>query len=72
MNIEFSCSAGLTANDLAPMNVAKPTGATHVLGCHYYRQRTQGGADIWCRERRTWRYMEDRSAKKAMKEATKL
>lgn len=49
-----------------------PPGATHALGCHYYRKRPQGGADVWCREHGKWRYMEDKSAKKAMKEATRL
>lgn len=49
-----------------------PAGATHALGNTYYRRRPQGGADVWCREHGRWKYMEDKSARKAMKEATRL
>ncbi|MBV2131998.1 hypothetical protein KRX52_04195 [Pseudomonas sp. MAP12] len=49
-----------------------PPGATHAHGQTYYRKRPQGGADVWCREKLGWKYMEDRSAKAAIRIAEKL
>ena len=54
------------------MTARHPPGATHALGCHYYRKRVQGGADVWCRERGAWKHMEDKSTKKMLKEAVRL
>lgn len=48
-----------------------PPGATHANGDAYYK-RASGGAYFWCRDRRRWVYMEDASARRALKRAVRL
>ncbi len=49
-----------------------PAGATHTLKGAYYRQARGGGAYVWCADRDRWVYMEDASARKALRRARPL
>lgn len=53
------------------MTEAIPPGATHALGETYYRKAVRG-AYVWRRDRLGWAYMEDASARHAMRRARKL
>jgi hypothetical protein len=53
------------------MTKAIPPGATHALGENFYRKAGRG-AYVWRRDRLGWTYMEDTSARHAMRRARKL
>lgn len=53
------------------MTTAIPPGATHALGENFYRKAGRG-AYVWRRERLGWTYMEDTSARHAIRRARKL
>jgi len=48
-----------------------PPKATHFNGAYFLR-KAQGGAYFWCSREQQWRYMEDKSARKALKTAVRL
>lgn len=45
--------------------------ATHTRDGEYFR-KAKGSAYIWCKERRMWRYLEDRTARILLKQAREL